>query len=103
MRPTLSRQDPALPFSAPGQTGDHRLGPGQLSLRRKRRGCDREAKIRSVLHPPLLAQARCDDRVEDGAYDAVRERALGLAEKHRSYRLSVIGYQELRSPARRFK
>src|SRR5437667_10016693 len=49
------------------------MGAGQLSLRRKRGGCDREIEIRSLLHPSLFVEARCDDHVEDGAHNALRQ------------------------------
>ena len=34
-------------------------------------------QVRSLLHPALLIEARRDDRPQDGAYDAFRQRALG--------------------------
>ena len=47
------------------------MGAGQLSLRRERRGRRREAKIRSLLHPALLAKAGCHDRVKNVIHDAL--------------------------------
>ena len=65
-----------LSFPAPGKTGNHRLGSSQLSLRRERPGRGREAQIRSLLHPPLLAEARRDDRAENSAHHAFWQRTL---------------------------
>src|SRR5439155_24616583 len=85
VRRTISENDSVLSFPAPSETGDHRLGAGELSLRRERPGRAPQASIRSLLHPPLLAEARCDDRVENRAHDAVWKGTLSGVK-----RLSVI-------------
>src|SRR5437868_15300660 len=79
MRRALREENPVLPFSPSRETGNHRLGAGQLSLRRERRRRDREIAVRSLLHSPLLTKARRDDRVEDCPHNAFRQRALAGA------------------------
>src|SRR5436189_6426060 len=72
----LREENSLLSFPAFGQSGNHRLGAGELSLRRKRRGCDRETEVRSLLYSSLFPQARRDDRAQDRARDAVQQGTL---------------------------
>src|SRR5438270_6949300 len=90
MRGALPRQDSVLSFPAFGKAGDHRLGTGKLSLRRKRTRRDAEANLRSVLHPALFPQARCHDRSEDDLYDVRRK---GPLKGGPFLRTSVISYR----------
>src|SRR5262249_34514809 len=52
------------------------MGTGQLSLRGERRGRRRKAKIRSLLHPALLAEAGCHDRVKNVIHNALWQGTL---------------------------
>src|SRR5205823_3791155 len=72
----LPGENSVLSFPSFGQTGDYRVGAGELSLRRKRRRRHAEANLRSVLHPALFAEARCDDRFENDLYDVCWKRPL---------------------------
>ena len=72
----LRKENSVLSFPAPGETWNHRLGPGELSVWRERAGRDRKAKVRPVLYSSLLAQARRDDRVEDCPHHALRQRTV---------------------------
>src|SRR6516165_6464605 len=76
MRAALSRQDPVLSFPAPGEAGDHRLGTGELSVRRERERCGAEVNLRSLLHQALLSETRRDDRSEDDLYDVCGQRKI---------------------------
>src|SRR5438105_6754652 len=90
MRRALPGQDSVLSFPAFGQAGDHWLGTGKLSLRRKRRRRGAEANLRSVLHPALFPEARCHDCSENDLYDVRRK---GPLKGGPFLRTSVIGYQ----------
>src|SRR5438105_2810819 len=68
---TLREENPVLSFPSFGETGDHRMGASELSLRRERRGRDQQASVRSLLYPALLVEARCDDCFENCAHDVV--------------------------------
>src|SRR5215468_6266785 len=72
----LREENSLLSFPAFGETGNHRLGAGQLSLRRKRRGRDRKTEVRSLLYSSLFSQARRDDRAQDRACDALQQGPL---------------------------
>src|SRR4051794_40152311 len=91
MRGTVRTKDSVLSFSASGEAGRDRLGAGKLSLWRERRRRDREAEIRSLLHPALLVEARRDDRAQDRAHGFVREGTLSAVRSARWW-LVVIGY-----------
>ena len=91
MRGALPAKDSVLSFPAFGQAGHHRLGPGKLSLRRKRRRRDAEANLRSVLHPALFSETRCHDRSKNDLYDVRRQREI-IASDYLPLP-AVIGYQ----------
>src|SRR5438105_4249007 len=72
----LRKTNPLLPFSSSRETRYHRLGPGELSLRREHRGHDAQARIRPLLHPSLFVFPRCDDRAEDDSHNGGWPRTL---------------------------
>ena len=54
----------------------HRLGPSQLSLRRKPSGHYREAPLRPLLHPPFLPHFGLEHVPQDDPRDALRSRQV---------------------------
>ncbi len=67
----LAQAIPALSRAQLGQAGDHRLGAGQLSIRRLDRGCAREACVRPLLREEPQPSARSADPGLDRAGDPV--------------------------------
>src|SRR5207245_820762 len=72
VRGALATAAAALRRAARGQAGHHRMGAGELRLRRLDRGGDREARLRPLLHPPHVAGARRRRARRDAARGAGR-------------------------------
>ena len=73
-------------FRHPRQAGDHRLGTGQLSLRREPDGHGGKAQVRPVLHPPLFPAPGCHDRAQNAAHHDLGQGPMrGRADPGKAY------------------
>src|SRR3954466_11165297 len=89
VRRSLPEKDSVLSLPASGEARHHRLGAGELSVRRERRRRGREIKIRSLLYQALLVNARRDDCFEDDLHNVIRQMTITSCDV--GFRRSEVG------------